>query len=43
MMDAMWDWAKHNYDLMSLLVGLVGIVIGVISLIYEKRKKKSKH
>ena len=34
-MDAIWDWAKENYDLISLFVGLVGVVIAVISLMYS--------
>ena len=41
-MDAMWDWAKENFDLISLLVGLIGVVIAVISLMYEIKKKKEK-
>ena len=41
-MDAIWDWAKENYDLISLFVGLVGVVIAVISLMYEIKKKKGK-
>ena len=40
-MDAMWDWAKENFDLISLLVGLIGVVIAVISLMYEIKKKKA--
>lgn len=42
-MDAMWDWAKENFDLISLFVGLIGVVIAVISLMYEIKKKKDKH
>ena len=41
-MDAMWDWAKENFDLISLLVGLIGVVIAVIPLMYEIKKKKDK-
>ena len=41
-MDAMWDWAKENFDLISLFVGLIGVVIAVISLMYEIKKKKEK-
>ena len=41
-MDAIWDWTKENYDLISLFVGLVGVVIAVISLMYEIKKKKEK-
>ena len=40
-MDAIWDWAKENYDLIGLFVGIVGVVIAVISLMYEIKKKKS--
>ena len=40
-MDAMWDWAKENFDLISLFVGIIGVVIAVISLMYEIKKKKS--
>lgn len=39
-MDAIWDWAKENFDLISLFVGIIGIVIAVISLMYEIKKKK---
>ena len=41
-MDAMWDWAKENFDLISLFVGIIGVVIAVISLMYEIKKKKEK-
>ena len=41
-MDAIWNWAKENYDLISLFVGLVGVVIAIISLMYEIKKKKEK-
>lgn len=41
-MDAIWDWAKENFDLISLFVGIIGIVIAVISLMYEIKKKKVK-
>ena len=41
-MDAIWDWTKENYDLISLFVGIVGVVIAVISLMYEIKKKKEK-
>ena len=40
-MEAISDWAKENYDLISLFVGVVGVVIAVISLCYEIKKKKS--
>jgi len=41
-MDAITTWAKENFDLISLLVGLIGVVIAVISLMYEIKKKKEK-
>ena len=41
-MDAIWDWAKENFDLISLFVGIIGVVIAVISLMYEIKKKKDK-
>ena len=39
-MNAIWDWAKENFNLISLFVGLIGVVIAVISLMYEIKKKK---
>ena len=41
-MDAIWDWAKEYFDLISLFVGIIGVVIAVISLMYEIKKKKEK-
>ena len=41
-MDAIWDWAKENFDLISLFGGIIGVVIAVISLMYEIKKKKEK-
>ena len=34
-------WAKENFDLICLLVGLIGVVIAFISLIDEIKKKKN--
>ena len=34
-------WAKENFDLITLLVGVIGVVIAVISLFYELKKKKA--
>ena len=42
-MDSIISWAKENYDLITLLVGLLGVVIAVIALIVEIRKKKMKN
>jgi len=41
-MDAITTWAKENFDLISLFVGIIGVVIAVISLMYEIKKKKGK-
>lgn len=41
-MDALMTWAKENYNLISLFVGVVGVIIAVISLYYEIKKKKEK-
>lgn len=39
-------FAKENYDLISLFVGMVGVLIAVLSLIHElnvrKRRKEKK-
>ncbi len=40
-MDAIWDWAKYNYQFISLLVGLTGVMVAIASLIVgNKRRKK---
>ena len=39
-MDSLIDFAKHNYDLITLLVAVQGVLLGVISLFYEMKKKK---
>ena len=45
-MDSIITFAKENYDLITLFVGVIGVIIGFISLFYElkarKRKKKEK-
>lgn len=42
-MDTLMSWAKENFDMISLMVGIIGVVISVISVIYEiKKKKKNK-
>lgn len=40
-MDAISSFLKENYDLVTLLVGLLGVIIAVIALIYEMKKKRS--
>jgi len=36
-MDTIMSWAKENYDLICLLVGVLGVLISVVSFIYEIR------
>jgi uncharacterized membrane protein len=36
----MWQFLKDNYMLVSLAVGLLGVVIAVISLLVDLKKKK---
>ena len=33
-------WAKGNYDMISLLVGIIGVVVAIISVISAKRNSK---
>lgn len=42
-MSAIWNWAKEHYDLLSFLLGIVGVYISVISLMYELRKRKKQN
>lgn len=42
-MSAIWNWAKEHYDLLSLLLGLIGVYISVLSLMYELRKRKKQN
>jgi len=39
-MEGIWAWAKDNYDLIGWIVGLIGVVIAVISLLLELKKKR---
>lgn len=39
-MDAIMSWAKENFDLICLVVGVLGVLISIISVIYEFKKKK---
>lgn len=42
-MSAIWNWAKEHYDLLSFLLGIVGVYISVLSLMYELRKRKKEN
>ena len=41
-MDTITSWAKENFDMITLMVGLIGVIIAVISLFVEIKKKKNK-
>ena len=41
-MEAIMIWAKENYDLICLLVGVIGVLISIIGIVYEIKKKKRK-
>ncbi len=41
-MGELMSWAKENYDLITLLVGILGVVIAFISLIYTLKERKKK-
>ena len=41
-MDSLVTFAKNNFDLITLLIGFLGVVVSVISVIYEVKKRKSK-
>ena len=41
-MSTLSTWAKENFDLIILIVGMAGVVVSVISLIYEINKKRSR-
>ena len=35
-------WAKENFQLICLAVGVLGVIIAFISFIYEIKKKQKK-
>jgi hypothetical protein len=39
-MDTISSWAKENYQLICLLVSVIGVIVGVITVFAEKKKKK---
>ena len=41
-MDSLLTFAKENFDLISLFVGIVGVGVAVVSLIVELKKKRKK-
>ena len=38
----MIEFAKENFLLITLLVGVLAIIISIISLVYELKKRKNK-
>lgn len=41
-MESISTWLKQNYELVSLAVGVLGVLIGVISVIYELKRRNNK-
>ncbi len=39
-METIMSWAKENFDLICLFVGVLGVLISIISVIYEVRAKR---
>ena len=39
-MDALFSLYKENFQLICLLVGVFGVIVGLISVVYEIRKRK---
>lgn len=39
-MDSVSTFLKENYDLLSLAVGLIGVMIAVLALFHEVKKRK---
>ena len=38
-MDSVTDFLKENYDLVTLFVAVLGVIIAVITMVYEMKKK----
>ena len=39
-MDEIITWAKENYNLISLGIGVLGVLIGIVSVIQAKKQVK---
>lgn len=39
-MDTVMSWAKENFDLICLFVGVLGVFISIVGVIYEIKVKK---
>ena len=45
-MDTLINFAKENFQLINLLVGVLGVLIAFIAVVYEvkaRKRKKDKH
>jgi len=41
-MESISSWAKENFQLICLLVSIIGVIVGIITVIVEMKKKKEK-
>ncbi len=41
-MDSLITFAKENFDLINLAIGVIGVLIAIIAVIYEMKEKKRK-
>ncbi len=41
-MESISAFLKENYDMIILLLSVLGVIIAVISLVYEMKKKSKK-
>lgn len=41
-MESISSWAKENFQLICLLVSVIGVIVGIITVIVEMKKKKEK-
>ena len=39
-MESISSWAKENYQLICLLISIIGVIVGIITVIVETKKKK---
>lgn len=41
-MDKLFTFAKENYELVTLLVGLLGVIVSCVAVVHELRTRKRK-
>ena len=39
-MDTVMSWAKENFDLICLFVGVLGVLVSIVGVIYEIKVKR---